>query len=137
MRQQPAALRIDLIGNGPFELPALVQHGRIEVSQDQDLVVVEFLAQDGKRIFAAIEYSAVEKLVKHRPSAPRAPTAIASARLIDLSKPAPAYELPRLSSFDGHVQLGSDHLVLILSTERRKKFCFRLVLRHTTASLAP
>jgi hypothetical protein len=90
------------------------------------MVVVEFLVQDGKRIFAAIEYSAVEKLVKHRPTAPRAPTAIASARLIDLSKPAPAYELPRLSSFDGHVQLGPDHLVLILSTERSQKVLFPL-----------
>jgi hypothetical protein len=134
--------RVDLTGSGPFVLPLMIHVSRLEIPEERDVVVAEFLSHNEKQIFAAISYQAVEQLVKAHQSAPLHKTALGSLHEIDLSKPADAYELPRFSSFDGYILRAPERRTLVLSTEYGQRVLFPLgpltyqdLLEHLKAAL--
>lgn len=126
MSKQPPALYIDLSGPGPFSLPVFIETSSLEIPEEKDLAVAEFLSHDKKRVFATISYHALEQLVNGHRSQPLDKSKLAQSAPIDLSKPADAYELPTFPSYEGYFFRAPNWRTLVFSTEHHQKVLFPL-----------
>jgi hypothetical protein len=120
-KQCPTVLPVDLSGSGPFLLPLLIRLDLLSWAESRGHVIADFLSQHEQRILATIARPALQQLVAGDRSEPLEAHTLPPARPLELLKPGGAYELPKFSSFDGHMQRGPNRRTLVLSTEHGSK----------------
>jgi hypothetical protein len=126
MAESPSVLHVDLLGQGPFSLPVFIEISSLEIPEEKDSAVAEFLSHDKKRIFATISYCALEQFVNNYRSQPIEKSNLVRSAAIELSKPADAYELPIFSFYEGFFFRAPKWRTLIFSTEQRQRVLFPL-----------